>query len=260
MKSNLSHWLDFLIIGNKILNTIEQSKDWQVIFSLQKLQIKESRLFLIKKVQKNIEINDYKKNSLGVDKEKLTDGDYQEPLSEKFKNTSKLGFLETGFINFLLQAKGDLVVLKGYRGTGKSELIRFVSNYMVENTKHETCTHYDKCKKRKVTHLIINFNEGQFSTSKAFINDLQVRIFHELGAAMAELFDDSRNNNENILDEFINKCEKDNIAYWFNIKERLINGRPDWVEKNDREKYRILFTNIQERYETITNGMNAILS
>ena len=212
-----------------------------------------------KSTKQNIEVNSYKRNSLGIHGERLVDEDYQKPLSEKFENTSKLGFLETGFINFLLQAKADLVVLKGYRGTGKSELIRFVSDYMIQNIRHNVCEHYDKCTIKKMTHLIINFNEGQFSTSEAFINDLQVRIFNDLGASMTELFDDSKNNNNSIIDNFINKCEKESTSYWFNIKEQLTDSISEWAGKSDKEKYRILFTNIQKKYETssITNGLTA---
>lgn len=230
------------------------------IFVAEIIDKRNSPISYQKSVQKNIEVNSYKKTSLGIHGERLTDEDYQKPLNEKFTNTYKLGFLETGFINFLLQANADLVALKGYRGTGKSELIRFVSDYMVQNTKHEVCEHYDKCVIKKMTHLMINFNEGQFSTSEAFIKDLQIRIFNDLGARMTGLFIEKRSNGNGFIDNFINKCEKENISYWFNIKERLTNSISGWAGKSDREKYKILFTNIQEKYETlsITNGINAL--
>ena len=226
------------------------------IFDAEIIDKRNSPIQYQKSTIENIRANDFKPNSLGCDEERLCDKHYQIPLSWMFNNTDKLGFLETGFINYLLIADKDLVILKGYRGTGKSELIRFVSDYVIDNIKHEKCLYYNTCVKKRVINLMINFKEGQFSSSESFVNDLQIRIFNQLGAEMTDLFDDKTSC---VIDEFIKECENNNIPYWFNTKLSTDKWGEQW-QRNDKEKYRFLFSLIQNEYGTTspTNALNKL--
>jgi hypothetical protein len=188
--------------------------------------------------KKNIDVNKFKRKT---DDSLLAD-EYSEPLNSKFYNTDKLGIIETRFINFILLAKKRLIVLKGYRGTGKSELIKYVSNFMSKNCDHINCDHSDKCKYHKIKHIFIDFKEGECS-NEHFKEDFLTKIFQKLGSYLRTLYSDGRE-----LNNFINDSIASSTEYFFNIDVDLIDKISDWNTISNAKKYSHIFSWIENRF------------
>jgi len=192
---------------------------------------------------------------LGKRNENLSEEQYQYPLNSEFNHTEYLGFLETGFVNFILTSGKNLIILKGYRGTGKSELIRQISRFIIENRKHEACKYKDTCS-QNIKHIILNFNEGEFSADK-FSQDISIKIFNEIGAALGVLISSSK---IKIIDDLIKYCVDEYVPYLFSIEDELVEKIKNWHELSEKKKYNHIFGWIRSRFENnyINNGLTAL--
>lgn len=209
-----------------------------------------------KSTERNIHYNNFKSHGLGQnDIDRLIEKKYQEPLENKFNDTNKLGILEIGFLNFLLLNNERLLILKGYRGTGKSELIRFISKYFVDNIRHENCPYKSTCT-NKVQHIIIDFIENEFSNSD-FSRDFSIRVFNEIGASFGKIISGNR---ISFIDDFVKYCIEINSTYFFDIQEAIVDKYNNWFEFSERKKYNIIFGWIRNRFENnyIENGLSAL--
>ncbi|MDR1505417.1 MAG: KAP family NTPase [Prevotella sp.] len=73
-------------------------------------------------------------------------------------NDSGLGPLEKGLIGTLLSIDTGIIVFTGALGSGKSSVLRYVSQYLIDHKKHATCSFYEKCQRRKDQHIFFDFN------------------------------------------------------------------------------------------------------
>jgi len=206
--------------------------------------------------ESNIVANNFKRNAIGEKNEDLTKEQYQQSLNNDFFHPEYLGFLERGFVNFILINNRNLLVLKGYRGTGKSELIRYVSKFISDNRKHDTCQYKDACPK-KSQHVIINFNEGEFPDNSKFSSAVSIKIFNAIAAELGRLISITP---INIIDDFINICVENYEPFLFSVKVEVVDKHIDWSEFSEQQKYNIIYSWIRKRFENeyINNGLTAI--
>lgn len=186
--------------------------------------------------EKNIDCNIFKD---GVNKTLLFDN-YNSSLSTYFNNSDKLGNIEKRFINYLLFSDNKLVVLKGYRGTGKSELIRYVSKFIVENRCHNNCNSYKICKSKKVIHIFIDFKEDEISEENTGA-DFERKLYPKLESALIDLF-----NNDEIISSFIEYAIKNRMENFATIDVALVYSIKNWNKISFDKKFRYILNWVRQ--------------
>jgi hypothetical protein len=173
-----------------------------------------------------------------------------------FTDTENLGPMERGVLNFISVNTGSLIVLRGFRGTGKSELLHFIAKFMLRNKKHHNCEHSLKCPRKNISNIFLDFNSFSFT---AFKRDLYRELFKKIGYELKFLF------NRELLANFLQDCKipiidsfKENHKTIFqNIEVDLIRKKKDWDTFDYDTQYQNIYTWIEKK--DIKTSFEAIL-
>ena len=145
-----------------------------------------------------------------------------------------------------------MIVLTGAMGSGKSELIRYVTNYIKEHKDHSQCPNHDNCRFKTDLHTIIDFNEYNFSDRSGF-NQF---IFYKFLNVVNRIFDD-----DNIICDFINWTIDTYETNYFIGISLFTEAYPNWVTSISKKKITIICNWIRDKYEnkSFENGVKALL-
>jgi hypothetical protein len=198
----------------------------------------------LKSTNNNIAFNNFKAQALGSKHANLSN--YTDPLDNRFTNTHLLGPLEQGFINFLLLADNDLVVLKGYLGTGKTELINYVSRFMIENKRHDNCPCRDKCSAHRVAHVMVDVNKfiNIGSDTSKFLQNFSTLLFGNIATEFRRLIIKN-----GTMDSLVNYCTEENVPNLAFLKTHLKFNVPEWTNYSEKDKYDYVLLWIKQQYE-----------
>ncbi|MDR0873437.1 MAG: hypothetical protein LBN27_08245 [Prevotellaceae bacterium] len=192
----------------------------------------------------NKDINRYKKPQ-PIEGSITISNAWENPNSEmpnNYENVDSLGPLERGFLNYISINSESVIILRGYRGTGKSELLRFLSKFMEDNKIHQKCANYSSCPHKNIKNIFLDFNQFSFLEFK---KDLYIDLFESIGQKLKLLY------NENLLCEFLQDCKTDiNIPIYEDYKKKFGNIDEDLIDTLDWKSF-----NYEKKFGHIYNWL-----
>ena len=163
----------------------------------------------------------------------------------------ELGPLEKNFLNCILNPY-QVLVLTGGIGSGKTELIKYISNHLCTCKTHKMCKNFENCKIKEDYHIVIDFNQYDGSGHDDFSNFL----FYKLLKLIRKIFNDTA-----VIDKFIEWCDNGEEEYFIDISLH-INKIDKWDTFNSKTKIIEICSWIKNCFEKNNNfesGVKAIL-
>ena len=164
------------------------------------------------------------------------------------QSTDGLGPVEKGFINCLLSSHKGCIIFTGARGSGKTALMKYVSDFLKKNKIHNNCKDFSKCNRHKDVHLFFDFNKSICNEVRDFFSDLFFVKFREV---LCEIFND-----DVILESFIKSS--DNRPYFNCISDDIKSNGKKWKKLMPDKKFTEINKWIIKNYKSdYTTGVKA---
>jgi len=173
----------------------------------------------------------------------------------------RLGKLELSLSNYIFARQPQNIVITGALGSGKSELINYVLDYISKYKVHKKCICFNSCELKTNIHILIDFNKyirASDNHEKEFLSFM----FYKIGGKIIELF-----NNEKAIQSFIEWSDKtyDETSklkndYFVSLIDDVIEKHENWNELSPKRKIKKIYSWILERFEKkgdFSNGLNA---